>query len=222
MPAAPALARTRRCCALLAARAALCGRRRAGPSRWWAAWLGRHDADRPGASSRSRSGPRWRQRTLTRSSAGGDGVAVLAGLHDYLVELDSPLIDGGCRGWVGQRIFLLHYGANLLLVAMGGAARRRASSGALQLAGELNRTLESRVADRERQIADKLRAHRGAAARARRHRGAPADHARPARRPGLAAVHLAVAGGARRHGQAADRRRRCATASPTCASPWTR
>jgi signal transduction histidine kinase len=55
-------------------------------------------------------------------------------------------------GWSGHRIFLLHHGANLVLLAMGAllAARFIEALGSLE---KLNQTLESRVADRERELA---------------------------------------------------------------------
>ena len=96
----------------------------------------------------------WRQRTLKSAVMPTAMVlAVLTGLNDYAVNWSVGGIDWLLPGWSGHRIFLLHHGANLVLVAMGGllTARFIQTLGSLE---ELNRTLESRVADRERQLAD--------------------------------------------------------------------
>jgi signal transduction histidine kinase len=79
-------------------------------------------------------------------------VAVLAGVHDYLIAWDVEVIARVWPEWAHQRLFLLHYGANLLLLAMGVllTARFIATLRALE---ELNQTLESRVAERERHLA---------------------------------------------------------------------
>lgn len=77
-------------------------------------------------------------------------IAALAGMSDYLVawELDPPFM----RAWAIHRINLLHLGADLVLVAMGGllTARFVRTLGSLE---HMNLTLESRVADRERELA---------------------------------------------------------------------
>jgi signal transduction histidine kinase len=79
-------------------------------------------------------------------------IAVVAGLHDYAVNWSVGGVSWVMPDWAGHRIFLLHHGANLILVAMGGllTARFIHALGGLE---ELNRTLESRVADRERELA---------------------------------------------------------------------
>ncbi|MBP1204574.1 signal transduction histidine kinase [Duganella sp. 1411] len=78
-------------------------------------------------------------------------VATLTGIHDYLIVWQPSLLAPLAPGWVGQRYFLLHYGADLVLVAMGVllCARFVLSVRALR---ELNETLESRIADRERAL----------------------------------------------------------------------
>ena len=80
--------------------------------------------------------------------------------------------------------------------AAGGALRAHAGRGG----GGQPHAGGARAAARARDQRE-LRTHRRAAARTGRHRRAPAHHARPARRPGLAAVHLAVACRARRAGR---------------------
>ena len=79
--------------------------------------------------------------------------AVLVGIHDYLITWDTSLLGRLFPTWVGHRIFLLHYGSNTLLLAMGALLTGRfvRTLGSLE---DLNRTLESRVADRERALAD--------------------------------------------------------------------
>ncbi|KIQ36197.1 hypothetical protein RT97_01905 [Variovorax paradoxus] len=79
-------------------------------------------------------------------------IAVLAGVHDYLIAWDNGALAHLLPHWVGKRIFLLHHAANLLLLCMGSllTARFIHTTDSLE---ELNRTLESRVADRERHLA---------------------------------------------------------------------
>jgi signal transduction histidine kinase len=79
-------------------------------------------------------------------------LAVPAGVHDYLVAWSAPWMQQALPGWAGQRLFLLHHAANLLLVVMGVVLSTRLvrSLGDLEHA---NRTLEARVAARERDIA---------------------------------------------------------------------
>jgi signal transduction histidine kinase len=79
-------------------------------------------------------------------------VAVLAGVHDYLIAWDGDVIERLWPDWAHQRFFLLHYGANLLLLAMGVLLTARFLA-ALRSLEELNQTLESRVAERERHLA---------------------------------------------------------------------
>jgi signal transduction histidine kinase len=96
----------------------------------------------------------WRQRTLMSAVLPTAMViGALAGLHDYAVNWNVGGIDWLLPGWAGHRIFLLHHGANLVLVAMGGLLTARFIQ-TLDSLEELNRTLETRVADRERQLAE--------------------------------------------------------------------
>lgn len=86
-------------------------------------------------------------------------VAVLAGVHDYLMAWNVALLAHWLPEWANQRIFLLHYGADLVLLGMGGllSARFIEALSSLESANhnlaDLNATLELRVAERERHLA---------------------------------------------------------------------
>ena len=91
----------------------------------------------------------YRQRTMaTTVLSAALTLAVLAGLHDYLIATSSPIIRALAPGHVADRIFLLHYAADIVLVVMGGLLSAR-FVGTLQALAQLNRTLELRVAERE-------------------------------------------------------------------------
>ncbi len=95
----------------------------------------------------------WRDRSLAASVLPAAlGLAVLAGVHDYLIEWFPGTIDRLLPDWPGQRVYLLHHAANLLLLSMAGllTARFIQAVGGLE---DLNRTLEARVSDRERALA---------------------------------------------------------------------
>jgi len=79
-------------------------------------------------------------------------VATLTGVHDYLIVWRPAVLSSVAASWVAQRYFLLHYGADFVLVAMGLVLCTRfiQSVNALQV---LNETLESRVAERESELA---------------------------------------------------------------------
>jgi len=95
----------------------------------------------------------WRRRNAeTILIATGVALAVGAGVHDYLVAWRSPLIAALFPRWTEERFFLLHYGANLLLLVMGGLLAVRFVRSLLD-AEEANRSLEARVAAREQEIA---------------------------------------------------------------------
>ncbi|WP_295380943.1 ATP-binding protein [uncultured Pseudacidovorax sp.] len=79
-------------------------------------------------------------------------LAVAAGVHDYFISWSTQARPPLWPGWFEQRIFLLHHAANLLLLAMGSLLTARFIH-AMDGLEDLNRTLESRVADRERRIA---------------------------------------------------------------------
>jgi signal transduction histidine kinase len=97
----------------------------------------------------------WRQRTFrTAVLPAAMVVAVLAGLHDYLVNWSlGGAVQLLLPGWSGHRIFLLHHGANLVLLAMGALLTVRFIE-ALGSLEKLNQTLESRVAERERELSE--------------------------------------------------------------------
>ncbi|SEN82565.1 Signal transduction histidine kinase [Duganella sp. CF517] len=82
---------------------------------------------------------------------GALALATLTGIHDYLLVWKPALLARLVPRWAGERYFLLHYGADLVLVAMGVllCARFVISVRALRV---LNETLESRIADRERAL----------------------------------------------------------------------
>ncbi|MBI5790679.1 MAG: hypothetical protein HZA63_04300 [Rhodocyclales bacterium] len=100
----------------------------------------------------------WRQRTATAYALlAGLVLAVLSGIHDYLLvvgRLAAILPD-----WAGHRLFLMHHGANLLLLVMGGILAQRFIRVLFDLEF-LNRDLERRIAEREAQLdAQFQRAH---------------------------------------------------------------
>jgi signal transduction histidine kinase len=86
-------------------------------------------------------------------------IAVLAGVHDYLVAWNVGVLAQWAPSWASQRIFLLHYGADLMLLGMGGLLTARflealsSAQSANRNLADLNETLEERVAERERHLA---------------------------------------------------------------------
>jgi hypothetical protein len=99
----------------------------------------------------------WRQRTAgTTTIAVAVTLAFLAGVHDYLLAWRSPWLASLLPDWTDHRIFLLHHGANLLLMVMGTLLTLRFVH-SLREVEEANRTLEARVAEREREIAASYR-----------------------------------------------------------------
>lgn len=96
----------------------------------------------------------WRQRTWASAvMPAALLVAVLAGVHDYLTSWDVGALDRLLPGWSTHRVFLLHHAANLLLLAMGGLLTARFIQ-TLSSMEQLNESLESRVADRERALSE--------------------------------------------------------------------
>ncbi|MFM9925586.1 ATP-binding protein [Variovorax sp. H27-G14] len=94
----------------------------------------------------------WRQRTWVSAVIPAALVlATLAGVHDYLISWSPGMVDRVWPGWAGHRLFLLHHGANLLLLAMGVLLSLRFIQTLTSLQ-QLNESLESRVADRERSL----------------------------------------------------------------------
>lgn len=96
----------------------------------------------------------WRQRTLNALMLPSAlALATLCGVHDYLVAWKPDWLGQVAPEWAGQRYFLLHHGANILLATMGVLLATRFIRTAHSLR-ELNQSLETRVADRERVLAD--------------------------------------------------------------------
>ncbi|MBL8341324.1 MAG: hypothetical protein JNL30_07630 [Rubrivivax sp.] len=95
----------------------------------------------------------WRRRDAgTLALALAMTVAFVSGVHDYLVAWRSPWFTALAPQWTAHRIFLLHHGANLMLLVMGAQLALRFVR-TLREVEEANRTLEARVAAREREIA---------------------------------------------------------------------
>jgi signal transduction histidine kinase len=91
----------------------------------------------------------WRQRTVALTILSlALALAVVAGIHDYLVATSSPLLRAIAPQAAAHRVFLLHYAADILLLVMGGILAVRLV-GTLQAIEQINRTLEFRVAARE-------------------------------------------------------------------------
>lgn len=94
-----------------------------------------------------------RRGTLTSAALSAVmAFAVLVGVHDYLITWDPRLLGRFLPEWVGHRIHLLHFGSNTLLLAMAALLTARFLR-TLRSLEDLNRTLETRVADRERALA---------------------------------------------------------------------
>ncbi|WP_326541594.1 sensor histidine kinase [Pseudorhodoferax sp.] len=79
-------------------------------------------------------------------------LTLLSGVHDTLMAWQSPWLVALLPQWSAHRFFLLHYGANLLLLTMGGLITLRYVRN-LRALEESHRTLEVRVAQREGEIA---------------------------------------------------------------------
>ncbi len=95
----------------------------------------------------------WRQRTRTMTALMlSVALGVAAGVHDYALAWDFAVLRQLAPGWLAHRVFLLHFGANLLLLVMGTVLTTR-FLGAMRDLEELNRTLEQRVAAREHELA---------------------------------------------------------------------
>jgi signal transduction histidine kinase len=80
-------------------------------------------------------------------------LAACAGVHDYLMAFEAVALSRWLPAWAGQRFFLLHHAANLVLLVMGGLLTQRFIE-ALIAIQTLNHTLEERVAAREAELAD--------------------------------------------------------------------
>lgn len=79
-------------------------------------------------------------------------VAMLAGVHDYVVAYDMAQLPHWMAAWAEKRMFLLHHGANLLLLVIGVLLTQRFVE-SLDAVETLNHTLEDRVAAREAELA---------------------------------------------------------------------
>lgn len=83
-------------------------------------------------------------------------LGVAAGLHDYLVAWEGLVqVPDVVRTWVANRIFLLHHAANLLLLVMVSILTLRFVQTLDKLA-EMNRNLEERISQREKELAARL------------------------------------------------------------------
>ncbi len=98
------------------------------------------------------AGAAWRQRTAPLAVLSAAlGLAVLAGFHDYLLASAPGVLRIVAPASAEQRLFLLHYAADILLVAMGAILSARLV-GTLAAIRQLNRNLEARVAASEQTI----------------------------------------------------------------------
>jgi signal transduction histidine kinase len=79
-------------------------------------------------------------------------IAALAGMHDYLIAWDLHPDVAWLAPWTAQRFQLMHLCASFVLVAMGAMLMARFVR-ALRALEDVNQTLETRVADRERELA---------------------------------------------------------------------
>ncbi len=97
----------------------------------------------------------WRQRSLA-AYAMLAGALVVIGCAAHDIALYMGALEKWIPEWAGHRIFLLHHGANAMLLVMGGILARRFIQALFDLES-LNRNLEQRVADREAQLAAHFR-----------------------------------------------------------------
>lgn len=97
----------------------------------------------------------WHRRTIElMAMIGAIAVTVAAGLHDFMVHTTAPLLQVIAPQLAANRLFMLHYAADLMLLVMGGILCARFIS-TLESLALLNRTLESRVAEREQSLVEK-------------------------------------------------------------------
>lgn len=98
----------------------------------------------------------WRQRTWQAFTLlGALGLVLLAGFHDYLMVSNVAWATRLAPTWLGHRIYLLQLAANVLLLVMTAILTSRFVQ-SLNTVEDLNQTLERRVADRERQLANQF------------------------------------------------------------------
>lgn len=100
----------------------------------------------------------WRQRSWQAwMLLAAIAVSVAAGTHDHLVVSSNASIASLAPDWSGHRIYLLHLAANGLLLVMAAILTSRFIR-SMNEVEELNQSLETRVADRERQLANQFEA----------------------------------------------------------------
>jgi len=95
----------------------------------------------------------WRQRSgAAFALLAAVTLGTMAGIHDYLISWGGALsLPQAVQDWTAHRIFMLHHAANLLLLVMVGILTLRFVQ-ALNTTADLNRNLEIRVAEREREL----------------------------------------------------------------------
>jgi signal transduction histidine kinase len=97
----------------------------------------------------------WRQRTVELIAVSVASILTfLAGTHDLLVHMTSPLLAVLSPGSLDQRLLVLNYAANVQMVVMGCLLAARFIRALNELA-RLNNELENRVAQRERTLVEK-------------------------------------------------------------------
>jgi signal transduction histidine kinase len=97
----------------------------------------------------------WHRRTIElMTMTGAITLTIAAGLHDFMVHTTAPLLQAIAPQLAANRLFMLHYAADLMLLVMGGILCARFIS-TLDSLSLLNRTLESRVAQREQSLMEK-------------------------------------------------------------------
>ncbi len=91
----------------------------------------------------------WRNRTGTAVALMFSvGVAVIAAGHDYFLLVSAPWLARVAPQWTADRIFVLQFAANAVLLVMGSILASRFIN-ALHDLESLNQTLDRRVAERE-------------------------------------------------------------------------
>ena len=99
----------------------------------------------------------WRQRSAAAAALlVAVSLAVGTGIYDYLLAWHVDVLDRFAPGWGGQRVFLLHFGADLVLLVMACLLTSRFLR-TLREVEELNDSLERRVARRETELAENYR-----------------------------------------------------------------
>jgi len=116
----------------------------------------------------------WQQRTWQAwTLLGALGLVLIAGVHDYTMVSNVAWATRLAPVWLGHRVYLLQLAANVLLLVMAAILTSRFVQ-SLNTVEDLNQTLEQRVADRERQLANQF----DAMAQLERDRAAEAERQR--------------------------------------------